>query len=148
MVDPGQTLSRDPASILLDFDGKAAIDVFALAAAEESGAVPPVPVIESLNMPQFAIAAAGAVLRGTGAFTFDNSSGIPMPLGQADLTLTGGNALIDGLVAIGVIPEEQAQGARMMMAMFMTPGAGPDELSTTIEARDDGGIYVNGQRIQ
>jgi hypothetical protein len=148
LVDPGQTLPRTPASLLLDVNGKAALDVFALAAAEESGAVPPVPVIESLNMPALSVMIAGATLSGTGAFTFDNSVGYPAPRGKADLTLVGGNALIDGLVAIGLVPEDQAQGARMMMAMFMTPGAGPDELMTTIEARDDNGIYVNGQRIQ
>ncbi len=148
LVDPGKTLPRDPASLALDLTGRVALDVFALAASDGTEAMPPQPVLESLNIPTLSLAAAGAALEGTGAFTFDNTAGFPQPRGSADLTLTGGNALIDGLVAIGVVAEADAQNARVMLAMFMTPGAGDDVLTSKIEARDDGGIYVNGQRIQ
>jgi hypothetical protein len=39
-------------------------------------------------------------------------------------------------------------GARMMMGMFMAPGAGPDELTSKIEAKEGFAIFVNGQQIQ
>jgi hypothetical protein len=36
----------------------------------------------------------------------------------------------------------------MMMGAFMSPGANPDELTSKIEAKAGGEIYVNGQRVQ
>jgi hypothetical protein len=145
LVDPGQTLPRDPAALLLDLDGKIIFDLFATLKAEETGDIAPPPMPQSLNIPRLAMSAAGAALEGSGQFTFD---AMMVPLGQASATLRGGNALIDGLVAIGVLTEADAQGARMGLAMFWTPGEGEDVLTTTMEAREDGGIYVNGQRIQ
>jgi hypothetical protein len=73
---------------------------------------------------------------------------MPMPLGEANVTVTGANALIDGLIATGLVAEEDAMGARMMMGMFMTPGANPDELTSKIEAKEGFAIFVNGQQIQ
>jgi hypothetical protein len=86
-------------------------------------------------------------LAGTGAFTFDNSMGIPMPLGEANVTVTGANALIDGLIATGLLSEDDAMGARMMMGMFMVPGANADELTSKIEAKEGMQILVNGQPL-
>jgi hypothetical protein len=145
LVDPGQTLPRDPAALLVDMDGQIAFDLFAMIAAEEAGEIAAPPVPQTLNIPRLAMSAAGAALEGSGQFTFD---AMMQPLGQASATLRGGNALIDGLVAIGVLTEADAQGARMGLAMFWTAGEGADVLTTTLEAREDGGIYVNGQRIQ
>jgi hypothetical protein len=34
------------------------------------------------------------------------------------------------------------------MAMFMEPGEGDDVLTSKVEARPDGSVYVNGQRMQ
>ena len=55
--------------------------------------------------------------------------------------------IVDKLVAMGLIPEDQAMGARMMMGMFAVP-SGEDELTSKIEFKEDGGVYANGQRIQ
>jgi hypothetical protein len=145
LVDPAQTLPRDPAMLHLDVDGKIVLDVFGMLAAEEAGEFVSPPGPQSLNIPRAAVSAAGAALEGSGQFTFD---AMMQPLGQASATLRGGNALIDGLVAIGVLTEQDAQGARMGLAMFWTQGEGEDVLTTTLEAREDGGIYVNDQRIQ
>jgi hypothetical protein len=145
LVDPAQTLPRDPAMLHLDLDGQIVLDLFAMLAAEEAGEFVPPPGPQSLNIPRLAMSAAGAALEGSGQFTFD---AMMQPLGQASATLRGGNALIDGLVAIGLLTEQDAQGARMGLAMFWTAGEGEDVLTTTLEAREDGGIYVNGQRIQ
>jgi Uncharacterized protein conserved in bacteria (DUF2125) len=149
VVDPGKVLSRDPATLALDLTGKAAMDLGALLDTESTGGPPnPMPSIETLDIAGLNLSVAGAQMTGTGAFTFDDSTGVPMPRGAADVSLTGGNTLIDGLVAIGVLPEDQAASTRMMMSMFMTPGEGTDTMTSKIEARDDGGIYVNGQRVQ
>ena len=148
MVDPGGALSREAADLAIDISGKTKLDFVAMIAADEAGVEPPVPAVESLNITELALKVAGAALTGTGAFTFDNTSGMPMPLGEANVSVTGANALIDGLIKTGLLAEEDAMGARMMMGGFMTPGAGPDELTTKIEAKAGGEIYVNGQRVQ
>lgn len=148
MFDPAGGLSREAADIAIDISGKTKLDIVGMAAAEDAGAVPPMPAPESLDINELAVKVAGAALLGNGAFTFDNSSGIPMPLGEATVTVTGAEALIAGLIGTGLITEEDAMGARMMMGMFMAPGANPDELTSKIEAKEGFAIFVNGQQIQ
>ena len=147
MFDPQGALKHDAAQIAIDISGKTKIDLPALATAEESGAQPPMPAPESLNITELGLQVAGAALAGTGAFTFDNSMGIPMPLGEANVTVTGANALIDGLIKTGLLSEDDAMGARMMMGMFMVPGANEDELTSKIEAKEGMQILVNGQPL-
>lgn len=149
LLDPGAALKRDPAELSIDVAGKAKVDFIALLAAEEAGmteVTPPAP--ETLDIRDLTLKVAGAAFTGAGAFTFDNAGGTPMPIGEANVTLTGGNALIDGLIATGIITEEDAMGVRMMMGGFMSPGANPDELTSKIEAKAGGEITVNGQRVQ
>jgi hypothetical protein len=148
MVDPGGALQHGPADLSFDISGKAKVDFMGMMVADEMGTMPPIPAPEVLNINDLSLSVAGAALAGSGAFTFDNSAGIPVPLGEANVTLTGGNALIDGLIATGVVTEEDAMGARMMMGMFMAPGADADTLTSKIEAKAGNEIYVNGQRIQ
>ena len=95
---------------------------------------------------------AGAELTGTGAFTFDNTDletfgGVPAPTGKIDLKVTGANTLMDTLISMGLLSEEDAMGARMMMSMFANPGAGEDEFTSVLEFKDKG-FYANGQRLQ
>ncbi|NJM81527.1 MAG: DUF2125 domain-containing protein [Tabrizicola sp.] len=148
LFDPQGALTRGPADLSIDVSGKSKLDVLGMMAAEGTGAPPPIPQPETLNINDLTLKIAGAALTGTGAFTFDNSAGVPMPLGEANVSLTGGNALIDGLIATGMVTEEDAMGARMMMGAFMSPGAEPDSLTSKIEAKAGGEIYVNGQRVQ
>jgi hypothetical protein len=48
---------------------------------------------------------------------------------------------------MGLLPEDQAMGFRMMLGMFTRPGAGGDQVTSLIEFRD-GGIFANGQQLQ
>jgi hypothetical protein len=148
LFDPTGQLKRDPADIVIDIGGKAMVDFVGMAMAEEAGQPPATPAPETLDIRELTVKIAGAALAATGAFTFDNSIGVPMPVGSADVSLSGGNALIDGLIATGLMTEEDAMGARMMMGMFFTPGADADTLTSTIEAKAGGEIWVNGQRVQ
>ena len=68
--------------------------------------------------------------------------------GPTDISLTGGNGLLDKLVQMGLLPQEQAMGARMMMGLFMVPGEGEDTLTSRIEVRPDGQVLANGQRLR
>jgi Uncharacterized protein conserved in bacteria (DUF2125) len=148
MFDPGAALSREPADLAIDVSGTAKLDFLGMIEAEESGMPPPIPAPDSLDITEMSLKIAGAALSATGAFTFDNSMGMPQPLGEADVVVTGANGLIDGLIATGLVTEEDAMGARMMMGAFMSPGASADELTSKIEAKAGGEIYVNGQRVQ
>lgn len=149
MVDPSGQLPRDPATLVLDLSGRADVTADLTDPAVGEMTTPP-GELRSLDLNQLQLTVAGADLTGQGALTFDNtdlSMGFPKPTGAVDLALTGGNALLDRLVAMGALPEDQAMGARMMLGLFAVP-TGPDSLSSKIEFREDGGIYANGQRIQ
>ncbi|OYW55265.1 MAG: hypothetical protein B7Z31_11080, partial [Rhodobacterales bacterium 12-65-15] len=148
LFDPAGALSREAADLAIDISGTTKIDLPALIDAEETGAEPPIPAPETLDIIELSLNVAGAALAGTGAFTFDNTAGTPMPLGEANVVVTGANALIDGLIGTGLVTQEDAMGVRMMMGAFMSPGANPDELTSKIEAKPGFEIYVNGQRIQ
>ena len=151
MLDPAASLPRDPATLVLDTSGK--VQLFHdLTSPEAQGEGAPGQV-ESVTINALQLKAAGADLTGTGAFAFDNTDtetfgGMPRPTGSADLTLTGGNTLLDRLVALGVVPPDQVMVARAMLAMFARPGAGPDTLTSKLEITPEGQILANGQRIQ
>lgn len=156
MVDPGAALPRDPATIAIDLTGQVTpfvnfYDPEEVEALEASGGIPG--ELNALTLNGLTIEAAGAKLAGSGAFTFDNTDlqtfgGFPRPNGQLDLSLDGANALIDKLIAMGLMTSEDAMGARMMMSMFAVPGDGPDNLKSTIQINEQGHVLANGMRIQ
>ncbi|RKT28264.1 uncharacterized protein DUF2125 [Roseovarius halotolerans] len=156
IFDPGQELPRDPATLVIDLSGKAKLlfdllDPEQIEAMEESDATPG--ELNALTLNDLTLRLAGAELTGAGDFTFDNDDlesfdGMPAPEGTLDLKLVGGNTLLDKLIAIGILPQEQASGMRMMMGLFARPGAGEDELNSTIEVTADGQVLANGQRIK
>jgi hypothetical protein len=146
--DPTGILERTPIVLDMDVTGRTSLDMFGLMQAEEDGSIPPVPQIERADFVRLLLSGAGAEVAGTGAFTFDNSAGYPIPRGNADLKVSGANTLIDALISLGVITSDEALGARMAMALLLEPTAEPDVMTSKIEAREDGGLYVNGQRMQ
>lgn len=153
MVDPAGQLPRDPATIQLDLTGKARLTQDIMDEQAMMAAMGPPGEIHALTVNALTLAIAGARLTGTGDFTFDNDDlstfpGMPRPEGTLDLELTGGNALLDTLVAMGLLPQEQAMGARMMLGLFARPGAGPDSLTSQIEVNANGQVLANGQRLR
>ncbi|MEX0349320.1 MAG: DUF2125 domain-containing protein [Paracoccaceae bacterium] len=156
MFDPAGALPRDPATVALDTEGTATVLVNFMdpAVAETLEATEAVPgQLETLNIKQLLISMVGAKLSGTGSFEFDNTNteefgGMPAPSGVANLELTGANALIDKLIGMGILAEQDAMGARMMMGMLAVPGDAPDTLKSEIEINKQGHISANGQRIK
>lgn len=148
MFDPAGQLPRDPATLVIDVDGDVVLaeDIFDPKVAEEL--MGPPGQINGLNVNEIRLALAGAELTGDGDFAFNNEMGMPMPSGIMNMMLTGGNGLLDTLVGMGLMPEEQAMGARMMMGLFARPGDGEDTLVSTIEVNEDGSVLANGQRIK
>lgn len=156
MFDPAGALPRDPATIVLDATGTAKIltnlfDPASVEAMETAGEAPG--ELHSLKISELLVSLVGAKLTGDGDFTFDNSNaaefdGMPAPTGVANLQLVGANALIDTLISMGLVDENEAIGARMMMGMLAVPGDEPDTLNSKIEFTEDGQILANGQRIK
>jgi uncharacterized protein DUF2125 len=154
IFDPTGQLPRDPATLVVDLSGKAKLlfelmdpEVTATMGDEAPGE------IHELNVNEVTLDVAGAEFDATGAITFDNEDmqtvpGMPKPVGALDLSLIGGVALLDKLVTMGLIPQEQALGARMMMGLFTVPGEGEDSLTSRIEFTEEGGILANGQQIK
>ncbi len=155
MVDAGGVLPHDPATMIIDVTGKAnfLFDLFNPDSMIEVEADVPAEIHE-LSVNALQLKAIGGDLTGNGAFTFDNSNletfdGLPAPTGKLNLQLVGANAVIDNLIAAGLLPQEQAMGARMMLGLFARPGDGEDTLVSEIEIDGaSGAISANGQRIQ
>lgn len=152
LFDPTKELPRDPATLIIDTKGTATLksSLFDTAAMEAAGTTPP-GELNSLEVSELQAKIAGADLTGKGSFTFDNSDlttydGMPAPTGKLDLKLTGANTLMDKLVKMGLMPEDQVMGFRMMLSMFAN-ATGEDELTSTLEFKDKG-FFANGQRLQ
>lgn len=156
IFDPGNVLPRDPATVALDLTGKAKVlvDFMDPAVAEDlDGMSAPPGELSELNIIELIVSAAGAKLSGNGNFTFDNTDlatfgGVPKPTGKADIQLVGANGLMDKLIQMGLMKEEDAMGARMMMGMLAVPGDGEDTLKSTIEINEEGHVMANGQRLR
>ncbi|SLN68982.1 hypothetical protein PEL8287_03841 [Roseovarius litorisediminis] len=153
--DPEAQLPRDPMTVTIDLAGKLKVltDLVDFAAlSETAGKIAPIQPA-ALEIRKVLLSAVGASLTGDGAFTFDASDtesfgGMPRPEGRVELGLTGANTLLDTLVSMGLLPEDQAMGARMMMGLFATPGQGEDTLNSTIEVNEQGHVLANGQRLK
>ncbi len=149
LFDPTGVLPHDPATLVIDTAGQARLKSDLLATPEGT---PPDAELLSLDIKDITARLAGAELTGKGAFTFDNTDlttygGAPAPTGTLDMMLTGGNGLLDKLVSMGLVAEDQAMGARMMIAMFAKAGEGEDVLTSTLEFKDKH-FYANGQQLQ
>ncbi len=152
MFDPQGVLPHDPANLVLDLSGlgRWLVDFLDPAMATRMTDAPPAE-IAALDLNALELSVAGASLTGQGSFTIDNtdtSGGMPKPAGKVKLRLSGGNTLMDRLVELGLLPQEQAQGARMMLGMFARPGDAEDTLVSEIEVTEEGQVLANGQRLR
>lgn len=154
MIDPGGQLPRDPATVRLDLTGTATLTQDLTTpegqAAMEAGAAPG--TLDSMTINDLTVSIGGASVTGTGDLTFDNTDlvtfqGMPRPTGTVDLQATGVSALLDTLVAMGLLPPDQAMGARMMMGVLFVQ-SGDDQMTSRIEFTPDGQLLANGQRLQ
>ena len=155
LFDPAASLPHGPASLIVDTKGTATLtrDLMDDAAALQSGLGDQPPgVLNSLDIPQVFLSALGAEVTAKGAFTFDNNDmttypGVPMPTGKLEIKATGINALVDQLVTMGVLPQDQAVSARMMLSMFANTSATADEITSVMEFKDKH-FFANGQQLQ
>lgn len=145
--DPENQLPRDPASLNIDLSGDAVIasDLINADGMEQTGEMPIQP--RSLTVNRLALNGLGAMADVSGQLTFGDDP--TQPVGTLNGDFTGINQLLDTMVAMGVLPQEQLMGTRMMLAMFARPVEGePDRLQTELEFREGGSIFANGQQVQ
>ena len=153
LFDPGAILPRDAATVQLDIAGKGRA-LFDFLDPTQTALIDNADMpfeMESLSLNQLKIALAGALVTGAGDFTFDNTdlttfNGAPRPAGDAKIEVSGLNGLMDNLVEMGIVPEDQIMGGRMMLGMVART-VGDDQLETTVEINDEGHVIVNGQRM-
>jgi hypothetical protein len=169
MFDPQKTLPRDPASLSIDLQGNALVqkDLLDPALAEEMpgmsepqptengqpAATPEVAIEDipflpkDLTINKIALDAVGATADVTGELTFGDDPN--QPVGSLQGSFAGINGLLEKLGGMGVLPQEQMMGVRMMLAMFARPVEGTDDqMQTTIEFREGGSIFANGQQVK
>lgn len=157
LIDPTGGVPHDPATLVADLAGKAnwLVDIMDPAVQAELEDADELPAeLHGLTLKDLQLKVAGAELTGSGDFTFDNSDletfdGMPAPDGSVALKLVGGNTLLTTLIDMGLVPQEDALGIRMMMGIFTSPVEGEeDTLASTLEVKPDGSISANGQRLQ
>jgi hypothetical protein len=152
MMDPTGQLPQDPATLVIDTAGSIRL-LQDFTASPTPGEVPPPPELHSLSIREMQLKMVGADLTGNGDLTFDLTDtttfgGVPAPTGALNFQLVGGNGLLDKLAAMGLVPEDQLMGARMMMGMFATMATdGSDSMTSTVEFKNKG-LFVNGQQLQ
>ncbi|RJL21303.1 DUF2125 domain-containing protein [Paracoccus siganidrum] len=157
LFDEGGQLPRDPAMLAIDLEGEALVsqDLFdpafgQMAAEGEDAAMadedmPFLP--QNVKINRVALDAVGATADVTGQL--DLSDNPQEPVGEINGSFSGVNGLLDKLIAMGLVPQEQAMGVRMMLAMFAKPVDGdPDRLETKLEFREGGSIFANGQQVK
>ncbi|MGB3409461.1 MAG: DUF2125 domain-containing protein, partial [Jannaschia sp.] len=103
--------------------------------------------LKTLDLNPLQVSLAGAELTGEGSVEFPTPGPVPQPVGSVTLSLTGGLALIDKLVALGFLPPEQAAFAKGMAGVVARP-VGEDALESLIEFTPGGGITANGMPLQ
>ena len=150
MFDPEGVLDREPATFVLDTGGEVIVlrdvldgDYFEIMNMDHA------PVdFRSLDLNEIRIKLAGVEVTGDGAFAIITRSEAPWPVGSMDLTVTGVDKLLDGLVKIGVVQDLQALAFRGMVEALARPDEGLDDFGLTIKTGEDGSVLVNGQRIR
>ncbi|MGY6635023.1 MAG: DUF2125 domain-containing protein [Alkalilacustris sp.] len=157
MADPSGGLQRAPLTMILDLAGGLVLpdDLFGMGTMFAFMMGGPYEAVQptSLDVRELALRFAGAELTGEGSFALDPTDletfpGFPRPEGRLDLTLRNGEALITTLVEAGLLPADQANAARLMIALLGRPGEAPGELVSTIEVDAGGAVRTNGMRMR
>ncbi|KPP93065.1 MAG: protein of unknown function DUF2125 [Rhodobacteraceae bacterium HLUCCA08] len=153
MLDPAGELPRDPATIAFDLSGTGTLGMDLLDVMGLSMMAGPPPItVDQVTVDRLEVAAVGARATAEGAMTLNWADmmtwgGMPAPDGNVTVNVEGANALMDKLVAMGLLAPEDIMGAQMMMGMFAEP-VGPDALRAEIEVTEGGSLFVNGQQLQ
>ena len=155
MFDPEKQLDRSPGSFEIDLGGTAnwGIDTLDFLSWEQRMSSGDFPIeVSQVTLKAFGLSALGADLSGSGAVALDYTDmetfdGFPMPVGSVTATLDGFNSLLVQLGSAEILPEDQISMLRLFSGMFARV-AEADQLTTTLEVREDGQVFANGERVR
>lgn len=153
MIDPGATLPRDPASLIVALKGKAKPLMDLLTGDDTAMMDTPPFEIEALEVEALQLTVAGAEFKGNGALAFDYSQPAmlggmaPMPTGKLNLSLTGANTLLGQLQTLGLVDPQITMTFGMFAGMLAKPGPTPDSYITELEFKEGGQILSNGNPL-
>ena len=144
MFDPAQNITRSPVNVVANLSANVqpAID-WSNPEAAMSGNPADVGAVQDITINEVLVTAGGAQITAEGGATIDNSMGFPFPTGKVTISASGVQALVNGLVAMGIIPQDQAGMMMGMMMAFARPGENADEFISDIEFSPQG-ITANG----
>lgn len=155
MLDPAGKLPRDPMTVEIDIASKVKLFIDYMNQQdilENPAAMSNPGELHGFTLNKLLLKAAGAMVEGTGSFTFDNNDlesfdGMPRPEGAAEFNLSGVLGLVDTLIEMGLLPSDQAMGAKMFYGMFTVP-TGDDAATTVLRVDENGAVYANDQRLR
>ena len=152
-ADPSGALGSEPLSWALEVTARYALGAEMLQPDWEPvpGMFPPLDLIE-VALKELAFSGAGIRIGGSGALGLDEGDlvtfdGVPAPEGKVTFTAEGVNALIDRLLAAGMVSEDELAGFRMGLMFIAKAGATPDSLVSSVEFRDKG-FFLNGMKLR
>ncbi len=144
MFDPAQNITRSPLNVVANLSANVQPNIdWSNPEASMSGNPADIGQVQDITINEVLITAGGAEITAEGGATIDNSMGFPFPTGKVTISASGVQALVNGLVAMGLIPQDQAGMAMGMMMAFARPGANADEFISDIEFSPQG-ITANG----
>lgn len=153
MVDPGASLPRDPATLIIDLKGRAK-PLLDLLTADQSARMAVQPfALEALDVTALQLTVAGAEFKGDGALAFDHTQpnvlgGVaPMPTGKLNLSLTGATTLLGKLQTLGLVDPQITMTFGMFTGMLAKPGPTPDSFVAEVEFKEGGQILTNGNPL-
>ncbi|MEO6298986.1 MAG: hypothetical protein ABIV25_08545 [Paracoccaceae bacterium] len=141
-VDPKNALPHDPMSVVLDMAMLARWNIFDDATTE--GFKP-----EAVNLRQFDLNIAGMAASFSG-HGITNPGNYAMPFGEGvlDGKVSGLNRLLNAIIDAGMVSSGDIFPVRAAMAIVFDPGASADVLTTHVETKQDGSIFVNGVQMK
>ncbi len=144
MFDPGQNITRSPVNVVASLSANVQPKIdWANPESAMRGNPADIAEVQDITINEVLITAGGAEITAEGGATIDSSMGFPFPTGKVTVTASGVQALVNGLVAMGLIPQDQAGLAMGMMMAFARPGANADEFISDIEFSPQG-VTANG----
>lgn len=142
MVDPSQTIPRDPADLVIDL---AATAKWLISPADMEDNPPQgMPFeFEDVTVNEIRVSLGGAEISANGGAKMMNGGPFPLPIGKLDIAINGVNGLIDKLTNLGLLTPDMILPIRALMGVYTTP-VGDDQMTSSVEMTADGQILANG----
>lgn len=148
MIDPGQSIPRDPLNIDINLTSSMQfIGDYAAMVAGQIATPTEMVKVDDLSINSFLIAVAGASVNGVGKLAFDNNGPVPLPTGKLNLEVLGAQSLSTKLTELGLVDATQSGMAMGMMMSFGKSEEGGDKITSEIEFLPDGSVTANGQPL-